>query len=264
MSLDLKIMKSKKFTPEIWTAIEQATYDAVQTARKNNSKAIAAFDADGTLWNTDLGESFFKYQIKNCPLPAFQTLNEDPWIHYRRWKESGDPRPAYLWLAQINSGQSISKVREWAASNVREMSPLPVFEAQRELIAFLKKNDVEVYVITASVKWSVEAGAEIFGIPEKNVIGVATQIESGIITEKQSGLITYRDGKPAALLEHTNGVRPFLCSGNTTGDLNLLKAATHLALAVQSTQPEGSELFKTEMALQKEAEANNWLRFHFG
>ncbi len=256
-------MKPKKFTSEIWTAIESATQFAIQASKNSSTKPVAAFDADGTLWNTDLGESFFKYQIKNCPLPALHGLPEDPWTHYRRWKESGDPRPAYLWLAQINAGQSIKTIREWAAANVKQMSPLPIFEAQRELIAYLQKNNVDVYVITASVKWSVEAGAKIFGIPEENVLGVATQVENGIITDKQNGLITYREGKPAALLEKTKGVKPFLCSGNTTGDLNLLKSASHLSLAVQSEQPDGSELYKTELALQKEAEANHWLRFKF-
>jgi len=263
MSLDSKIMKPKSFTPEIWTAIEKATDMALEEAKTLKQVPVAAFDADGTLWNTDLGESFFKYQIKNCKLKAFESINEDPWTYYRRWKESGDPRPAYLWLAQINEGHDIEEIRSWARTNVDQMSPLPIFEPQHDLIKYLIDRGVEVFVVTASVKWSVEAGAKLLGIREANVIGVATEILAGKVTAKQQGMITYREGKASALLEKTAGIKPFLCSGNTTGDLNLLKLATKVALAVHSEQPEGSELYKTELALQNEAKANNWLRFKF-
>ena len=60
-------------------------------------RAIAAFDADGTLWDTDLGEGLFQYQIDH----KLVALPEDPWGHYNWMKANvGNPQ-AYLWLAQI-------------------------------------------------------------------------------------------------------------------------------------------------------------------
>jgi phosphoserine phosphatase len=263
MSLDLQIMKPKKFPAPIWGAIEQATNQVLSESSRTGRPPVAAFDADGTLWDMDLGESFFRYQIQNCDLPALKGLNKDPWEFYHSWKASGDPRPAYLWLAQINDGYEIAALRKWATKCVENTKPLPIFEEQRQLIEFFLENSIKVYVVTASVKWSVEPGAQFLGVPQDQVLGVATQIENGLITSKQSGTITYREGKAQALLESTGGQRPFFCSGNTTGDLHLLKAATHLSLAVHSCVDPNQELFHTEAALQNEAQSMGWLRHQF-
>src|SRR6266404_5671256 len=77
-------------------------------------RAIAAFDADGTLWNTDLGEAFFHYQIKNKLVP----LPPDPWGEYNRMKDHVSHTAAYVWLAQVLKGVPLTKVREWAEANV--------------------------------------------------------------------------------------------------------------------------------------------------
>lgn len=243
-------MKYKNFSPDLWKKIDLA----LQKAIESSSKPIAAFDADGTLWDTDLGESFFQYQIKNRLLSH---LPADPWKHYRDWKESGDPRPAYLWLAQINQGHPLSEIRGWAEDCVRSFNHLPVFDDQKKLIEKFLKANVQVYVVTASVKWAVEPGALRLGIPIENVLGVATKTMNGKITDEQDGEITYREGKSSALLQITNGKKPFFCSGNTMGDLSLLESATELSLAVGAAT-ENQELFSTEERLRQEAKARSW------
>src|SRR3954467_5840821 len=72
-------------------------------------RAVAAFDADGTLWNTDLGEAFFYYIIKNKLVP----LPPDPFAHYNWMKEHVSHTAAYVWLAQILKEVPLAKVREW-------------------------------------------------------------------------------------------------------------------------------------------------------
>lgn len=248
-------MKYKNFSPEICDKLERA----LNLAEKSGGRKIAAFDADGTLWDTDLGEGFFKFQIENNLLPQ---LPHDPWNYYRKWKEAGDPRPAYLWLAQINSGHAIAKVREWAEECVRSMQPLPIFEAQKRLIEKLISLNFEVYVVTASVKWAVEPGAALLGIQQANVLGVETKIIDGKVTETQNGLITYREGKSLALLERTKGVKPLLCSGNTMGDFSLLSTASQIGLAVGATK-QGHEIFETEEALRAKAKESGWLIHQF-
>lgn len=248
-------MKYKSFPQEFWDLVN-ITLDQVLA---NSTKApVAAFDADGTLWDADLGENFFKWQIKNKVL---KNLPSDPWRHYRDWKESGDPRPAYLWLAQINQGRSIQEVRGWASDCVKELSPLPVFEDQKKLIQLLKSKGVDIYVVTASVKWAVEPGAALLGIPEKNVIGVATKIKNGIVSTEQEGQITYREGKATAIIDKA-GQKPFLSSGNTLGDIALLDCATHIKWCVSAAQKD-HELWPAEEKLRQEAKAKNWLIHEF-
>lgn len=241
-------MKYKTFSPELWQLIDR-TLDEVL---KSNPSPVAAFDADGTLWDTDLGENFFQWQIKNKVLPQ---LPEDPWLYYRRWKESGDPRPAYLWLAQINQGQTLSQVQDWANQAVEELQP-PVFEDQRKLIEKFLCKGVQVYVVTASVKWAVEPGARLLGLSNEQVLGVETKVINGSVTSEPSGYMTYREGKAEAIFKHTSQ-RPFFASGNTMGDFELLKSATQLSLAVGAAVP-SHELWKTESQLRDEAQKYQW------
>lgn len=219
--------------------------------RRPQGRAVAAFDADGTLWDTDLGEGLFGYQIdhKTVPLPA------DPWGEYVRLKQI-DRNAAYLWLAQINKGVPLTQVRDWAEKAVASQ-PLPIFEEKKAIIQKLKDLDVEVYIVTASIKWAVEPGARRLGLREDQVIGIETEVVDGRVTDKQKGLITWREGKPEALLQRTDGVKPYFAAGNTEGDLWLLEAATDLRLVV-SAAPQDNRLWRTESKMLEIAKERGW------
>lgn len=249
-------MKYKSFSAHIWSQINEALDQELAEVK---APPIAAFDADGTLWDTDLGEHFFRWQIENRVL---KNLPEDPWKYYRNWKNSGDPRPAYLWLAQINQGHSLEQVREWAETAAKQIDPLPIFEDQKKLIELFLSKGVQVYIVTASVKWAVEPGATRLGLNADNVIGVATQVKNGIVGTDQDGLITYKEGKLDAILKKTNGHQPFFSCGNTMGDYYLLHSASLLALAVGAAK-EGDELFATEEKLRQESQRHGWLSHQF-
>ncbi len=246
-------MKYKDYSSDIWTAIN----NSLDQVLKEQEQPIAAFDADGTLWDIDLGETFFHYQIDNklVQLPA------DPWNHYESMKAE-DPRKAYLWLAQICQGKTLTEVQQWAKAGVQDAAPIPVFSEQKKLIQLLLSKGVKVYVITASVKWAVEAGADLVGLDHDNIIGVETEVQNNIITDKQKGVITYRQGKVDALLAKTGGKAPFLASGNTMGDFNLLESATHLRLAVSAASRD-DKIFKTEAELAQNAANKGWLHHRF-
>ena len=248
-------MNYKSFPTEYFSQIEKT----LQQLKASNIPLIAAFDADGTLWDTDLGENFFQYQIdhKLVELPA------DPWAHYLDLKKvNNDPRVAYAWLAQINNGVDLTQLREWANAAFASVQPNPIFSEQKRLIDLLKSHGAEIYVVTASLTWAVEPGAKAIGIKPENVIGVETAILDGKITTEKLFPITYRAGKVEALLQRTNGLKPFLCAGNTIGDLELLAAASHHQLAVSAASRD-DKLFKTENELQNIAAEKNWWRHRF-
>jgi HAD superfamily phosphoserine phosphatase-like hydrolase len=246
-------MKYKDYSADVWNRIN-TTLDQVL---KEDSAPIAAFDADGTLWDIDLGETFFHYQIDN----KLVSLPKDAWNHYETMK-ADDPKKAYLWLAQICKGQTLEQVHAWAREGVSDAAPIPVFMEQKRLIDLFLKKGVRIFVVTASVKWAVEPGAEMLGLKKEDVIGIETHVDSGVISDRQKGLITYREGKVSALLEHTKGKRPFFASGNTMGDYDLLQSATHLSLAVSAASRD-DRLFKTEHELQEKAFAHKWLSHRF-
>lgn len=248
-------MNYKNFPDDYWKQIKET----VATLKNSNTPLIAAFDADGTLWDTDLGENFFQYQIdeKLVPLP------EDPWKYYLDLKKiNNDPRDAYIWLSQINAGRTVEEVRNWCQKAFDRIQPDPIFSEQKKLIEFLIANSVKVYIVTASIKWAVEPGARALGLTDESVIGVETIVENNLITSNKVLPITYRKGKIEALLNKTGNVAPFLCAGNTIGDFELLEAATHFRLAVSAASRD-DRLFKTENDLQTMAIEKNWWRHRF-
>ncbi len=248
-------MNYKPYPDHYWSQIKQTIADLKQ----KNIPLYAAFDADGTVWDTDLGENFFNYQIdqKCVDLPA------NPWQHYQDMKKiNDDPRPAYLWLAQINASKPIESVRAWSQEAFNSIQPVPIFSEQKKLINYFLENEVKVYIVTASIRWAVEPGARALGLTDQNVIGIETKITNGIVTTEAIYPATYKEGKVEALLKHTGGVRPFFASGNSTGDTELLKSATHLQLAVSAASRD-DKLFQSENELMKIAEANHWMRHRF-
>lgn len=215
-------------------------------------RAVAAFDADGTLWDADLGEGLFLYQIDNKLVP----LPTNPWGHYEHLKTVNN-RIAFLWLAQICKGVPITQVRQWAEQAVAS-KPLPIYEEIPKIIAKLKSLDVEIYVVTASIKWAVEPGARRLGLTNDQVLGIETEVDaSGLVTDKQKGVISYREGKPEALLAKTGGLAPYFSVGNTEGDKWLLESSLALRL-VMSSAPEDQELWITESKMLALAKERGW------
>jgi HAD superfamily phosphoserine phosphatase-like hydrolase len=225
----------------------------VRAALKAGASPVAAFDADGTLWKMDMGENFFQYKIdhKLVSLPA------DPWAHYEMLKKRSNPE-AYLWLAQILEGKTLEQTREWAQKSVDTYpGGVPVFPWMKEIISFLKAEGIEVYIVTASIKWAVEPAAKLAGVAFENVLGIETEVVGGLVTTKQKGLITYREGKPAALIERTQGQKPVFAAGNTMGDFALLESASHVRFVNVSDQPTEHN-YPTEQEVLGFAKSRGW------
>lgn len=248
-------MNYKSFPTEYWQQIEATIVDL----KNQNSELIAAFDADGTLWDIDLGENFFQFQIDNRHVP----LPPDPWRHYLEMKKvANDPRGAYVWLAQLNQGIQESEVQKWAQQAYDKIEPKPVFSEQKKLIELFLKHSVRVYIVTASIKWAVVPGAIALGLTSENVIGVETKVVNGSITDTPVLPITYRQGKVDALLAKTGNINPFFCAGNTIGDFELLQSATRIRLAVSAASRD-DKMFKSENELLIKAVENNWWSHRF-
>jgi phosphoserine phosphatase len=221
----------------------------------------AAFDADGTLWDSDVGENFFQYQIDFCNLPQLASM--DPWQHYEELKKQHPP-DAYLWLAQLCAPFPLEEVREWAQETMTSFPPV-VLESQKKLITELLKRKIKVFVVSASTHWAVEAAISLVGLSPECALGVKTKVINGLVTREQDGAITWREGKRTALLEKTQGVAPLFCSGNSSGDLHLLECASLVRLAVQTQHGTSTHanLFQDEQKLLAVAKERGWFTHNF-
>ncbi len=249
-------METNPFDKTLLNKLQSHTEKIIE---KTPGPHYAAFDADGTLWNEDLGEQFFQYQIDHCQLPTLK--NKNPWDYYLTTKKK-NPVKAYLWLAKINTGQSLSKIKTWARQACGKKE-IQVFESQKKWITWLKEKNIEVFIVTASVQWAVEPMAHKMGISPKNVLGIKTREDSeGLVTDKQEGPVTWREGKAKALLNHTHGIPPVFCCGNTYGDIALLEISTGDKLCIQ-TQTKKNSLYEEEEKLRLYAEKKDWNIHHF-
>jgi phosphoserine phosphatase len=220
---------------------------------------VAAFDADGTLWNNDVGEDFFNFQIKQCSLP---NMPADPWKHYTEWKER-DRLGAYLWLAQINKGQKLETVLAWAQKALENNEEFCAFPSQIKLIQELQSRHIEIYVISASVEWAVIPPARLLGVPKSNVLGVRTKVVDGIVTDQGEFPITWGPGKLEALAKVCPGKRLIFAVGNTSGDSPLVSCASHVRMAVRSKSNVEGPLWQSEMDLAQIAQEKAWLTHEF-
>jgi len=227
--------------------------ESITTALENGANPIAAFYADGTLWNTDIGEEFFKYQFEKKLLPP---LTIHPIQHYHTLLQT-KPKEAFLWMAQINEGKNIKVVRQWAQEHFVSIKPFPFFNSIREIILFLQSLKVNIFVVTASVKWVVEPAITPLNIPIENIIGVSTKVKNDFITTEQEGVLSWQEGKVTGLLDKTIGLKPFFCAGNSLGDLALLESATHVRLANCALPPSHS-LYESEQQLLALAKSKEW------
>lgn len=232
---------------DILTAIDQYI-------KSHPGPHYAAFDADGTLWDSDIGEIFFQYQIDHCDLPILKKI-ADPWKHYKDLKAQYPPK-GYLWLAQINANQKISTVETWSRK-AAQADPPKLFPQQVDLINELQKRDISIFVVSASIQWAVVGAIKQAGFQSIEALGVKTKIKDDIVTDEQDGAVTWQEGKAKALLERTQGIKPVFCSGNTNGDIHLLNLSQTTPLCVQ-TQNTPGRLFDEESKLLAVAKQKAW------
>ncbi|MBC87399.1 MAG: haloacid dehalogenase [Bdellovibrionaceae bacterium] len=229
----------------------------LQKALDEGAQPVAAFDADNTLWNTDVGEIYFEYIIDN----KLVELPENPWDHYMSLRNGDNPPEGYLWLAQVMKGVPLEDAQTWSRK-ITEYKPIPVFESMQYLMEKLQSLSVKTYIVTASVKWAIEGAAQLYNIPPDQVLGVKTSVVDGKITDEQDGPITWKQGKAEAILQASGDKAPFFCAGNSSGDIYLLEAASHYQLAVQ-TVPEDHMIYESELELHKIAlEKGYWTHDH--
>src|SRR6185503_10886013 len=134
--------------------------------------------------------------------------------------------------------------------------------SQIELLKFLRSHGVEIFVVTASIKWAVEPAALALGIDHDHVLGIETLSQDEVLSDQGIFPLSYGPGKADVLLKATRGVRPLLASGNTMSDVPLIELATHVPLAVASDEP-GGLVFESERKLQELGLQRGWFCHRF-
>ena len=225
----------------------------ITEALKNpKTNPIAAFDADGTLWFSDVGRDFYDFQIKHDYFPQGTSYT---WEDYNAIEAKGLEH-GLTWLGRILAGEDLENLRQKVTLFNKEYPPNYVNE-QKELIKFLKEQGVRVMIVTASISWTIEAAALEFDIPPEDIVGIRTKLDDNVITDKVHYPISWAEGKVDALLEATGGKKPFLASGNTTSDMFMVDMATDLKLVIHGSKP-GDMIYDSEVKAVSMAKEKGW------
>jgi HAD superfamily phosphoserine phosphatase-like hydrolase len=213
----------QKFSPKTSEIIERYLGEA--------APGLACFDADGTLWAGDVGEAFLQHLVAEKVLP-------DVWGEYERIVAE-DPGAAYAFAVRVMAGlreeEVYSRARDYFAGYERH-----VFPAMRALVSSLKERGHEIWLVSGSNRWLIEASAERLGLSPKNVIAQEVSVLGGVLTDQDRHPTIFGPGKVVAI-DARIGRRPALAAGNSWSDAEMLDCATGVRLLVNPTRLTRSE-----------------------
>ena len=194
--------------------------------------ALAAFDADGTLWRDDIGEAFLRHLIALgwVALPD----GSDPFAAYER-RVGQDRAAGYAYAAQLQRGLLAAQLDAEAVAFARGWVPPRLIAGARALRELCAQAGLAPVVISASALPIVQAAAPLAGFARW--AGIETRVCDGRYTDELVPPVTYAAGKVEKA--RSFGAPGLACGDSLTGDLALLEAAT---VAVVVAPARGSPL----------------------
>jgi len=204
--------------------------EAVRTASAPG--AVAAFDADGTLWREDVGEAFLRHLIAL----GWIRLRDggDPYAAYQR-AVARDKRSGYAYAAQLQAGLEEAAVDAEAERFAQGWVPSRLIASVQELRSRCADAGLRLVVVSASPLPIVRAAAPLAGFTD--CTGIEVRVTGGRFTDEVVEPVVYAGGKLEAAARF--GTVAIACGDSLSGDLALLSAAR---VAVAVAPKEGSPL----------------------
>ena len=184
---------------------------------------IAVFDYDGTLWPGDAGKGFMDWSIETGllgPGPA-RTLEGR---HAAYMAGDVDEITICGEMVQIYSDLQEATLREAAAAYFRQHVEPYLFPVMVNLVHELRAGGTEIWAVSSTNNWVIEAGVEALGIPPDRVLAACVASEDGKVTNRL--LDVPSDEKKAEALMRA-GAKPEAVFGNSIHDLAMLDLARH-------------------------------------
>ncbi len=191
---------------------------------------LAAFDADGTLWGADAGESFLKWAGDDGKLAKWPK-GPWAWVEYERRIAAGDLRHAFGFCLTAFAELADEEVARWAREFIESRWGQHIFPEMRQIVRALRERDAEIWVVSGSPSWVVIPGAEMLGIPQDHVIAGMPKVEGGVIQDALASPLPLQETKVELLVARA-GRPPHFAAGNSEYDFPLLESARTLALAI--------------------------------
>ena len=205
-------------------------------------RGALAFDGDGTLWSGDVGEDFFFGVLDSGKLSdvaaAALTVVARSHIDVRMdaAQIGRELYQAYLAgnvdeelicevMTWISAGWTPAKTREFSKRALGDSFASRIHPEARAVIDHARAHGHDIWVVSASPRPIVEAGAAAIGVPPANVIAATTIDEDGHVTAAVHRPIPYGPGKASALRRALGDVPLLAAFGDSAFDGEMLLAS---------------------------------------
>jgi HAD superfamily phosphoserine phosphatase-like hydrolase len=185
---------------------------------------LAVFDCDGTLWAGDAGERFFDWELRQGVVSEdIKRWARPRYLEYQAGRVSEDDMCGEM--VTMHRGLTEAEVMEAAKRFFDENFASQIFPEMRELVKNLQHSSCEVWAVSSTNEWVIQAAMQWVGIPANRTLASSVEIENGRVTDRlirvPSGL-----GKPRAIREVIRR-EPDAAFGNSRWDQEMLKIARH-------------------------------------
>lgn len=212
------------------------------------AQRVAVFDGDGTLWTEKPAYFEFYFSVQRAQEMAL--ANPDFASTPALKAASAGNLDAVLALPghamdevidATHSGITVAKferaVRLWRATarhpDTGRLFSMMIFQPMVELIAYLRDNGFQVFIVSGSGQDFLRAfAADLFDLPPGHVIGssrnyryVAGSASPQLLKERGYLFFTNKTNKPIAIELHV-GQEPVMATGNSDGDIEMLEWTT--------------------------------------
>jgi HAD superfamily phosphoserine phosphatase-like hydrolase len=185
---------------------------------------LAVFDCDGTLWAGDAGERFFDWELKRGLLPDdVARWARARYADYKAGKVSEEDMCGEM--VTIHRGLVESEVQRAAKEFFDERFVPQLFPGMQELIRRLQDSGSDIWAVSSTNEWVIQAAMRHFKIDQKKILAAAVEIDNGRITDRLIR-VPSGAGKPRAIRDVIRK-DPDAAFGNSRWDADMLAIARH-------------------------------------
>ncbi len=227
-------------------------------ASKNvKGRKVATFDMDGTVIGQVpyylADESLYAYALKH---PNYKTK-----LIQQMAKESNTSKKYVAERVKYFAGLAPQQLEQIGDATFARYYSDKIFPEVKQLIANLKQNGFEVWVVSASPEFLYQDFvAKQLGIPVTHIIGIKSVVKNGVTTDQIIPPVAQQDGKPDAIATIIKA-KPLVAVGNSKDDFEMLESSQGLRIIIN---PDNSEPVKKlgGLTLVQYARQHNWLIIH--
>lgn len=198
------------------------TMDDWKTRLEAICPRTAVFDCDGTLWSGDSGYGFMRWSMEQ----GLISREMSEWMDERhRAYEAGKVGETQICgeMVQVYAGLREEEIRGASETFVQRFVRGRHFHEMEEIVALLRERGAELWAVSSTHRWVIEAGVAAFGIAAGNVLAAAVRVADGRLTEKLEDVPT--DEAKAAALRRVGIAAPDAVFGNSVHDVAMLEMA---------------------------------------